>query len=151
MFVPQNSGSQTAPEPQLHQDGQGGHNQAVVIQGNDNKINLPNDKDNVDELIQILELRRMEFNRKSDAYLKLYSKKDADFMLQLQKRYNGLMDDLIKAELRHQFMLAHEITIKIHLLGNELENKKNKRLEEIKLSIMGSLAVFQIPEFIEKP
>ena len=33
MFVPQNSGSQSAPEPQLHQGGQGGHNQAIVIQG----------------------------------------------------------------------------------------------------------------------
>jgi hypothetical protein len=56
MFVPQNSGSQTAPEPQLHQDG---HNQAIAIQGNDNKINLPDDKDEVAELIEILELRRI--------------------------------------------------------------------------------------------
>ena len=63
MFVPQNSGSQTAPEPLIRQDGEGGQNQAIIIQGNDNKVSLSNDKNDVAELVKILELIREEVNQ----------------------------------------------------------------------------------------
>jgi hypothetical protein len=129
MFVPQNSGSQTAPEPQLHQDGEGGHNQANVIQGNDNKINLPDGKDEVAELIEILELRRKEVNHTIDANIINLPKSDAEFMLQFQRRFNNLIDDLLKAETHHQFILAHEINIKIHQLGFEITQTKNRIYE----------------------
>jgi hypothetical protein len=63
MFVPQNSGSQTAPEPLIRQDGERGQNQAIIIQGNDNNIILPNNKNDVAELVKVLELRRESVNQ----------------------------------------------------------------------------------------
>ncbi len=45
-------------------------------------------------------------------------------MLQFQRRFNNLIDDLVKAETHHQFILAHEITIRIHQLGFELTQTK---------------------------
>lgn len=126
MFAPQNSSSQSTPEPQIRQDGEGGQNQAIIIQGNDNKVSLPNDKNDVAELVKILELRREEVNQTIKINIKLLDKNDADFMLQFQEKYNNLMRDILRAETKHEFILAHEITIRIHQLGHDLTERKNR-------------------------
>ncbi|PZN75250.1 MAG: hypothetical protein DM484_19305 [Candidatus Methylumidiphilus alinenensis] len=62
-------------------------------------------------------------------------------MLQFQRRFNNLIDDLVKAETHHQFILAHEITIRIHQLGFELTQTKKPIYEWVGIMMKQSCGV----------